>query len=121
MRIFKVKLFARYANEESINDSTLTTAIKNAENGLIDADLGGGLIKMRIAKTGNGKSGGYRTIIAYKKNEKAIFLFGFQKNELGNITKKQLDRFKYASKLWLKASDVDLEKSISIGELEEIS
>lgn len=66
MQVFKTKWFARFAWQEGIADANLTETIKRAEQGLIDADLGGGLIKMRIARQGQGRSGGYRAVIAYR-------------------------------------------------------
>jgi hypothetical protein len=67
MRIFKNKWFARFARKERIGDELLCQAIERAEKGLIDAELGGGVIKQRIARPGGGRSGGYRTIIAFKQ------------------------------------------------------
>ena len=85
MRIFKNTWFTRFAKEESISAPTLLEAIRRAEEGLIDADLGSGVIKQRIARPGAGKSKGYRTVVIYRKNEKAFFIFGFPKNSLGNL------------------------------------
>jgi hypothetical protein len=67
VRVYKTKPFARFQRRERISDETLCTAIGDAEAGLIEADLGGGLIKQRVARTGSGKRGGYRTVIAYRK------------------------------------------------------
>ena len=85
MRIFKNTWFTRFAKEESISAPTLLDAIRRAEEGLIDADLGSGVIKQRIARPRAGKSKGYRTVVIYRKNEKAFFIFGFPKNSLGNL------------------------------------
>lgn len=76
MRVFKTKWFARFAKREQITDKSLCEAIERAGRDLIDADLGGGLIKQRVARPGKGKSGGYRVIIAYRFKQRAIFLFG---------------------------------------------
>ena len=84
MRIFKVKTFARFSRKEGLPDASLGEAVADAERGLIDADLGGGLIKQRVARSGGGKSGGFRTVIAFRSKERAIFLFGFAKNDLDN-------------------------------------
>ena len=65
MRIFKTRCFARFAKSEAIDDAKLAASVAGAEKGLIDADLGGGLIKLRIARPGQGKRGGLRSIIAY--------------------------------------------------------
>ena len=82
VRIFKNKWFIRFAHKENIDDTALCEAIGRAEMGLIDADLGGGLIKQRVARPGEGRSGGYRTIVAFRKGDKSFFIYGFAKNEL---------------------------------------
>ena len=79
MRVFKTRAVARFCKSEAITDGQLTDAIARAERGLINADLGGGLIKQRVARPGKGKSGGWRTLIAYRKGQRAVFLFGFAK------------------------------------------
>lgn len=79
MRVFKTKWFGRYAIQENIDDASLKESIKRAEKGLIDADLGGSLIKMRIAKKGQGRSSGYRVLIAYKKNNRAFLYLDLPK------------------------------------------
>lgn len=65
-RIFKVRVFERLTRKTDVDDKALAKAIKEADDGLIDADLGGGLIKKRVARAGGGKRGGYRTIVAYR-------------------------------------------------------
>ena len=90
MQVFKTRWFARFARQERIANATLLEAIARAERGLIDSDLGGGLIKQRVARQGQGRSGGYRVIVAYRAKAKAIFLFGFAKNDRENITPDEL-------------------------------
>ena len=85
MQIFKTKAFARFAPKEEISDEALVQAIAAAEVDP-DADLGGGLIKQRVARLGRGKSGGYRTIIAFRKGRLDFFVFGFPKSERSNIS-----------------------------------
>jgi hypothetical protein len=87
LRVFKTKNFARFQRKERIDDAMLVVAISNAESGLIDAGLGHGLIKQRVARRGGGKSGGYRTIIAYRAKGRSVFLYGFAKNKQANISK----------------------------------
>ena len=77
MRVFKNKWFTKFAQKEDISDATLCEAIKDAEAGRIDADYGGGVIKQRIARPNEGKSGGYRAIILYRQGDKAFFVYGF--------------------------------------------
>ena len=80
MRIFKTKALARFTKKEGIADEALVAAVESAKRGLIDADLGGGLIKQRVARSGQGKRGGFRMLIAFR-TDLAVFLFGFAKNE----------------------------------------
>ena len=85
--------FGRFQRREGITDRMLGKAIGNAERGLVDAGLGGGLIKQRTARPGQGKSGGYRTIIAYRRGDRAVFLFGFAKSERANLDDDELSYF----------------------------
>lgn len=120
MRVFKTRYFARFARQESIFDEMLAKAIRDAENGLIAAELGGGLIKLRIARHGQGKRGGYRTLIAYTKGRRAVFLLGFAKNEQENIDPKQLADLKAAAFDILSQSDHALDARIEEGRLQEV-
>lgn len=120
MRIFKVKWFTRYAAQEKISDEDLVTAIKRVEKGLIDADLGGNLIKIRIARKGQGRSSGFRTLIAYQKNKRAVFLYGFAKSERENIEDSELISLKELAAGWLKISDQEISSSLSSGFLKEV-
>lgn len=120
MRVFKVKVFARFAKKAGISDQALVKALNQVENGLIDVDLGGGLIKQRVSREGQGKSGGFRTIIAYKIKTRAFFLHGFAKNDLDNIDDDQLETLKDLAKAWIKANNQELEKAILKGVLEEV-
>ncbi len=85
MRIFKNKAFSRFARKSGIDDSSLCKAVRDAERGLLDADLGGGVIKQRVARSGGGKSGGFRTLILFRMGMLAFFVHGFAKNEQDNI------------------------------------
>ncbi len=90
MRIFKNKAFVRFARKAGIDDASLCKAVKDAEKGLLDADLGGGVIKQRVARSGGGKSGGFRTLILFRIGELAFFVHGFAKNEQANIDDDEL-------------------------------
>lgn len=79
MRVFKNAWFERFARKQKIADLALFDAVRRAENGQIDADLGGGVIKQRVSRPGQGKSGGYRTTILYRQKQRAFFVFGFAK------------------------------------------
>ncbi len=85
MRIFKNKAFTRFAKKSGIDDASLCKAVSDAERGLLDADLGGGVIKQRVARSGGGKSGGFRTLILFRIGSLAFFVHGFAKNEQANI------------------------------------
>ena len=120
MRVFMTKWFARFARREGLGTSSLIEAIERAENDLIDADLGGGLIKQRVARKGKGRSGGYRTIIAFQTRHRAVFLFGFAKNELDNIGPKELVSLRSAGMHWLNANVQSIRNAMDDQSLEEI-
>ena len=90
MRVFRTRDFARFARKEGIDDIRLCEAIERAERSLIDADLGGSVIKQRVARPGKGRSGGYRTLIAYRTETRAIFIYGFAKSAMDNVTAAEL-------------------------------
>lgn len=119
MRVFKLKAFGRFARRERITDTMLCKAVANAEEGLIDADLGGGLVKLRIARPGKGKSGGYRTLLAYRAGERVVFLFGFAKSDRGNIDDAALAAFKRRATGLLTATDDALDVMLVDDELME--
>jgi len=120
MRVFKTKWFARFAQNEEIADKGLREAIERAERGLIDADLGGGLIKQRVARRGQGRSRGYRVIVAYRLKDRAVFLLGFAKNEKENISHNELEFLREVAKNWLAANTAKIQRETDIGNLKEI-
>jgi hypothetical protein len=121
MRVYKIKGFARFQRRERITDKSLAEAVLGAERGLIDADLGGGLIKQRVARPGQGKSGGFRTLIAYRRGERAVLLFGFAKNEWANIDDDELDEWRQVGRAYLELDDKGVEAAIAANELTELS
>lgn len=120
MRVFKSKRFSRFAKNEAIDDLKLLEAVARAESGLVDADLGGGVIKQRIARKNEGKSGGYRTIILYLKGNKAFFVRGFAKSELENITKPEVIELKELARIVFSLSDANIERLVKSGAYEEV-
>lgn len=120
MRIFKNKPFARFAKKARLSDTALCEAISNAERGLIDADLGGGVVKQRIARPGSGKSSGFRTIILFRAGTRAFFVHGYAKNELDNIRDDELAAFKLLAAQMLAYDDAALAKAIAAGILMEV-
>jgi len=121
MRIFKTKWLARFARREGIDDQSLREAIERAEQGLIDADLGGGLIKQRVARPGRGRSGGYRMIVGYRVKDRAVFLLGFAKNERENIEDNELLSLRENAERWLAADAARIQKELELGNLQEIN
>lgn len=120
MRILKTKWFMRYARQERIEDHSLCEAIERAERGLVDADLGGGIIKQRVARAGQGRSSGFRLLIGYRSGNRAVFLYGFAKNELENITADDLDTLREIGAAWLEAKKERLEYAINEGQISEV-
>ena len=121
MRIFALNTFMRFARKESINLVSLSAAIASIESGLVDAELGGGLVKQRVARGGEGKRGGFRTIIAIRLGDRAVYLFGFAKNERDNISAADLAALKTLGKVYLAMNAADLEMAVTIGKIEEIN
>ena len=121
MRLFKTKWFMRYARQEKLEDHSLCDAIERAERGLVDVDLGGGIIKQRVARKGQGRSGGYRLLIAYRSGKRAVFLYGFAKSERDNIEADELETLKEIGAAWLDAKKERLEYAIKEGILGEVN
>ena len=120
MRIFKNAWFCRFARREKIKDAVLKEAIARAERGLIDAELGGGVIKQRLARPGQGRSGGYRSIIIFRKGQRAFFVYGFAKSDRGNIDPDEAAAFKKSAKAFFALSDKQIEILIKDEELSEV-
>ena len=110
----------KFARRERIADASLKQAIGRAERGIVDADLGGGLIKQRVARPGQGRSSGYRMIVAYRAHGRAVFLYGFAKNDLDNINEDQLQAFRIIGANWLAASGATIGQAIDDEDLKEI-
>jgi len=120
LRIFKTKWFGRFAHKQDIDDGSLRRAIEQAERGKVDADLGGGVVKQRISRHNEGKSGGYRSIICYRRGERAIFVYGFAKNARENIDADETRAFKALAKQLLNYDAAAIEAAIKGGALQEV-
>lgn len=120
MRIFKNAWFQKFARKEQISDAALCEAVARADRGLIDADVGGGVIKQRVARPGEGRSGGYRTLIFFRMGTRAVFAFGFAKNDRDNIGAEDERILKSTAKLTLGLSDVEIDVLVQAGKLEEV-
>ena len=120
MRLFVTKWFTRFARDERIADGALFDAIERAERGLIDADLGRGLIKQRVARPGQGRSGGFRVLIAYRRGRRAVFLYGFAKSERDNIRPDQLAAWHARAQDVLAARDDVIDRAVANDHLREV-
>lgn len=120
MQIFKNQSFAKFARKERISDAKLCEAIKNAEAKKIDAKYGDGLIKQRISRLNRGKSGGYRAIIYYRKNDKAFFVHGFPKNKRDNLSVDEEKEFKRQAKITLALNNEEIIKLLKNGTYQEV-
>lgn len=87
MAIYKTQWFDRWARKQGVGSLALCAAVREMTDGLYEADLGGGLLKKRIARAGQGKSGGFRTLVATNKGSRGIFVYGFPKNARSNVDK----------------------------------
>lgn len=109
MTIYKTRVFDRWAKEQKLSSQALCKAVEEMQRGLYEADLGGGLFKKRIARQGQGKSGGYRTLIATNKGNRWFFVFGFSKNERDNISRTDERALKMMANDLLNCSTDELE------------
>ena len=119
MRIFKTKTLAKFTRQNGIKDEDLVEAVERAVRGLIDADLGGQIIKQRVARPGQGKRSGFRMIIGIR-SDRAIFLFAFAKNERENIDKAELITLREIVASFLNADDKTIAQALNDGTLVEV-
>jgi len=113
--------FTRFAKKSRISDVALCKAVMNAERGLIDADLGGGVIKQRVAREGEGKSGGFRTMILFKTGTRAFFVHGFAKNKMDNISDNDLVLLRRLAAEMLNYNETELTQAINNSLLIEVT
>ena len=120
MRIFKSKWFQRFAKKEGLTDSALFEVVYRANCGQIDADLGGEVIKQRIARSDHGRSKGYRTIILFRRGTKAFFVYGFSKSQRDNVDADEVKQFKIAAKRVLALTNLQLAEQLKLGNFIEV-
>jgi hypothetical protein len=120
LRIYKTKVFLRFQRKEGVADAALCEAIARANEGLIDADLGRGLIKQRVPREGAGRRGGFRTIVAYRAGARAVFIYGFAKNVRDNIAAADEREMADTGALLLGLDARGIETMILGGELWEV-
>jgi len=120
LRTFKTKPFARFASREGISDEALCDAVARAARGLVDADLGGGVIKQRIARRGQGRSGGLRTIVVFRRGNRAFFVYGFAKSARENLRRDELEAFRLLADTYLALDRSGLAAALTAGALIEV-
>jgi hypothetical protein len=121
LRILKSRTFARWAKGDGVTDAALCRAAYEVAQGLIDAHLGGSLLKKRIGRDHGGKRGGFRTIIAYRERDRLIFMYGFAKSERDNIRAIERSALIALGAELMTYDDIDLARAIAAGTLVEIA
>lgn len=119
-RVFKTRHFIRAMRKSGLSDRALCEAVDEMARGLIDADLGGGVVKKRVALPGRGKSGSARTLVATNRGARWFFLFGFEKNDRANVTSGELEGLQAIASDLLKLSANQLDSAVEAGALQEI-
>ena len=120
MAIYKTRWFERWARKQGLTTPSLCAAVREMTEGLYDADLGGGLFKKRIGRPGQGKSGGFRTLVATNKGNRWVFVFGFPKNERSNIDKDEAEALKELAAHLLSLTPQAIGKAQRAGEFLEV-
>lgn len=118
-RVFRTRTFTRWMTKANLSDAALFQAVLEISEGLVDADLGGNVVKKRVALPGQGKSGGARTIVATRMADRWFFLYGFGKNERSNISKDELKVFQEIARELLAFDNQELALALSAGEIVE--
>ena len=119
-RVFKTRHFSRWMRKTELTDSALLNAVEEMVQGLIDADLGGGVVKKRIGLAGRGKRGGARTLVATNKGNRWFFVFGFEKNERANIADDELEALRDIAEQLLARTGRQLDEAVEEDALQEI-
>lgn len=119
-RAFKTRNFSRWMRKTELSNFALCKAVEEMERGLVDADLGGNVLKKRVALPGRGKSGSVRTLVATRRNDVWFFVYGFEKNEQANITAEDLEGLQAIAQQLLARTSVELDAAVRDGSLEEI-
>lgn len=120
MQIYKTRLFEKWADKEGLTDEALCVAVDEMERGLIDVDLGGHMVKKRVALPGRGKRGGSRTLLAYRMGDRAFFVYGYTKNERDNIDGRELQALRRLAVIYLSFDTGQLDKALTDGNLIEV-
>ena len=115
-----MRAFVRFAKREGLEDGALCEAVGRAERGLVDADLGGGVIKQRIAREGAGRSGGFRTIVLFRSGALAFFVYGFTKSDRENLRPDELATFRLLADEYLALDREGLKAAQLVGAIIEV-
>ena len=121
MAIYQTRWFERWARKQGLSEPSLCAAVDEMAKGLFDADLGCNLFKKRIARPGQGKSGGFRTLVATNRTNRWIFLFGFPKSERSNIDRDEEEALKKLATQLLGLTMQALNTAKQAGELIEVN
>lgn len=121
MRVVCTSWFERFARRHGLSANALRDAVTRADKGLVDADLGGGVIKQRIARPGSGRSGGFRVLVLYRRGDRAIFAFGYEKNRRANIGGKDLDLLRSLASIQLALSEFEIGRLVEARQLLEVT
>lgn len=121
MHQLKTRTFQRWQKKSRVSDVALLVALAEMQAGLIDADLGGGVVKKRIASNGRGKSAGSRTLVATNKGTHWFFIYGFDKNQRSNITPTELEALQSVAGDLLAMKNSEIQAAIADGTLLEIA
>ena len=119
-RVFKTRYFIRWMRKTALNDEMLCAAVNEMAQGLIDADLGGGVVKKRVGLSGRGKRGGARILVATNKGNRWFFVYGFEKNERASLSDDELEALKDLAEQLLARTGKQLAEALNDGTLSEI-
>ena len=120
MRVFKTRPFGRFVRREGIDDAALCDAVRRAEQGVVDADLGGGVIKQRIARPGQGRARGLRSIVLFRRGERAFFVHGFAKSRRANLRPDELKAFQALADELFRLEDAEITAAMANGTIMEV-
>ena len=119
MRFFKKAWFGRFADKEGIADASLKELVNNIEENKGVAALGGSVFKVRMARPGEGKSGGHRVLLFYRKGDRIFYVYAFSKSDRANISQRELQILKKEAGILLQLDATQLDTLVSVGELVE--
>ena len=120
MRVFRNGWFRKFARKQRISEAALCEAVARIQAGLVDADLGGGLLKQRVAREGGGRSGGYRTLLAFRVETRAVFVFGFAKSDQDNVSEDDERELRKLAKLVLGFDENEMDRLVAAGKFDEV-